>query len=122
MPVVITGMVCFPRRDDDAGDDGDDANREPTIFLNDVQSLAQIVAGHTERITVRLREGRTTPTELAEMKRLFVERKGVCPVTVVFSLKNGAEAVLSLRDYRVEVGDPLLSGLERVFGEQVAEV
>ncbi len=36
---------------------------------------------------------------------------------------RGAEAVLALgKEYRVEVGDPLLAGLERVFGEQVAEL
>jgi DNA polymerase-3 subunit alpha len=121
-PVVITGKVSFPRRDEDAGDEPEDANREPTIFLNDVQSLASVVAGHTERITVRLKADRTTNEHLAEMKRLFTEKPGVCPVTVVFTLPTGAEAILSLRDHRVEVGDPLLSGLERVFGEQVAEI
>ena len=38
-------------------------------------------------------------------------------------LQDGAEAVLSLgKGYRVEISDDVLSGLERVFGEQVAEL
>jgi hypothetical protein len=38
-------------------------------------------------------------------------------------LPDGAEVVLALgKDFRVDVGDPVLAGLERVFGEQVAEL
>ncbi|WP_394839588.1 DNA polymerase III subunit alpha [Pendulispora rubella] len=121
-PVVVTGKVSFPRRDDDAGEEDDDANREPTIFLNEVEPLSKVVASHTERMTIRLREDKTRPSDLDEMKRLFSESQGACPVVVVVTLTNGAEAILALRDFRVDVSDPLLSGLERVFGEQVAEI
>jgi hypothetical protein len=49
--------------------------------------------------------------------------KGQCPVALIVSFSDGAEALLMLGDaWRVDVGDPLLSGLERVFGEQVAEL
>jgi len=38
-------------------------------------------------------------------------------------MPDGAEVVLGLgREHKVEVGDALLGGLERVFGEQVAEL
>jgi hypothetical protein len=49
--------------------------------------------------------------------------KGSCPVTLYVSFVDGAEAVLSLGEgWRVDVGDALLSGIERIFGEQVAEL
>ena len=36
---------------------------------------------------------------------------------------SGAEAFLSLgKQFRVEVSDEVLSGLEKIFGEQVAEL
>jgi hypothetical protein len=39
------------------------------------------------------------------------------------SFEGGAEAVLTLGEsWRVDVGDTLLSGIERIFGEQVAEL
>ena len=38
-------------------------------------------------------------------------------------VRDGAEAVLSLgKSFRVEVSDDVLSGLEKIFGEQVAEL
>ena len=48
-------------------------------------------------------------------------REGDCPVTLSLTLSDGAEATFSLTD-RVEVGDVFLSGLERIFGAQVAEL
>jgi len=49
--------------------------------------------------------------------------KGLCPVTLYLSLPDSAEAVLALgKGFRVDVSDPVLAGLERVFGEQVAEL
>jgi hypothetical protein len=42
---------------------------------------------------------------------------------VQLTLESGAEAVLTLgNEYRVEIGDQLFSGLERIFGRQVAEL
>ena len=39
------------------------------------------------------------------------------------SFADGREAVLTLGEaWRVDVGDALLSGIERIFGEQVAEL
>jgi DNA polymerase-3 subunit alpha len=122
-PVLITGKVSFPRKDDDAPEDPEEGPREPTIFLNEVRSLSQVIAAETKVLTVRLHAERTKVTDLKRMKDLFIARRGECPVTVHLTLADGAEAMLSLgKDYKVEVGDPLLAGLERVFGEQVAEL
>ena len=57
------------------------------------------------------------------MRDLFVQRAGDTRVDVTLVLSDGSEATLALsRDYRVEVGDPLLSGLERLFGSGAAEL
>ena len=122
-PVLVTGKVSFPRRDEDAASEEEqEANREPTLFLNDVRALSEVVAQDTSHLVLRLSEARTKLSDLQKMKALFAERRGACPVTLFLALEGGAEAVLSLKDTRVEVGDALLAGLERVFGEQVAEL
>jgi DNA polymerase-3 subunit alpha len=123
-PVLITGKVSFPRRDEDASsEDEQEANREPTIFLNAVESLSGAVVKGEHRLAIRLHADRTKSTDLTQMRDLFTARRGQCPVTLYLTMHDGAEVVMQLgKDFRVEVGDPLLAGLERVFGEQVAEL
>ena len=125
-PVLVTGKVSFPRRDEDApgGDDDADGPREATILLNDAVVLSDAVKAETRAMAIRLATSKMQPTDLQRMADVLSAASkggGSCPVTVVLTLPDGAEAVLALRE-RVEVGDALLSGLERVFGEQVAEL
>ncbi|MEO6417942.1 MAG: DNA polymerase III subunit alpha, partial [Polyangiaceae bacterium] len=123
-PVLITGKVSFPRRDEDASSEEEqDANREPTIFLNAVESLSGAVVKGEHRLAIRLHADRTKSIDLTQMRDLFSARRGMCPVTLYLTMHDGAEVVMQLgKEFRVEVGDPLLAGLERVFGEQVAEL
>ena len=57
------------------------------------------------------------------MAEVLGRSSGNVPVSLVVAMKDGAEAFLSLGNaFRVEVGDEVLSGLEKIFGEQVAEL
>jgi hypothetical protein len=47
---------------------------------------------------------------------------GSCPVELVLALPDGSEAVLALDGTRVTPDDHVLAGLERMFGETVAEL
>jgi hypothetical protein len=70
-----------------------------------------------------VRAERTRPADLASLARVLSGARGNCPVSLYVTFDGGAEAVLALSDtWRVDVGDPLLSGIERIFGEQVAEL
>lgn len=74
-------------------------------------------------MAIRLRAERTTDEQLRRMKDVLVRAKGDCPVTLIIALQDGAEALLALgKGFRVEISDEILSGLEKVFGEQVAEL
>jgi hypothetical protein len=74
-------------------------------------------------MAIRLDAAKTSKEDLARMAEVLGEAHGSCPVTLSLSLPDGAEVVLALgKDFRVDVGDPVLAGLERVFGEQVAEL
>jgi DNA polymerase-3 subunit alpha len=126
-PVLVTGKVSFPRKDDDAPDDLDEGPREPTIFLNEVVPLIDAVKADTKSLAIRLPVKDVDEGCLVRMADVLAlgnaEGKGDCPVTLYLGMPDGAEAVLSLgKGFRVEVTDPLLAGLERVFGEQVAEL
>jgi hypothetical protein len=74
-------------------------------------------------IAIRVRAERTRPADLASLARVLSNAKGNCPVALHVAFDGGAEAVLTLGEaWRVDVGDALLSGIERIFGEQVAEL
>jgi len=120
-PVLVTGKVSFPQREE--GEDDGDAAREPTILLSEVHPLAEVVRSDTRSIAIRVRAERTGPADLSNLARVLSGSKGSCPVNLHVSFADGAEAVLALGEaWRVDVGDVLLSGIERIFGEQVAEL
>jgi len=121
-PVLVEGKVSFPQRGEDEPDEPE-GPREPTVLLNAVRPLAEAVRADTRAITIRVRAERTRPADLAGLARVLTSAKGSCPVALHVSFADGAEAVLTLGEsWRVDVGDGLLSGIERIFGEQVAEL
>jgi len=121
-PVLVEGKVSFPQRAEDETEEPE-GPREPTILLNTVRPLAEAVRADTRSIAIRLRADRTRPADLDKLARVLAGARGTCPVALYIGFPGGAEAVLTFSEtWRVEVGDPLLSGIERVFGEQVAEL
>jgi DNA polymerase-3 subunit alpha len=122
-PVLLTGKVSFPRRDDDAPEEGADVAPEPTILLNDAVLLRDAVARDARQLVIKLHAKGVKKEQLSKLRDVVSASRGACQVVVHLSLESGAEALLSLgKDHRVEVTDALLSGLERVFGAQVAEL
>jgi DNA polymerase-3 subunit alpha len=121
-PVLVSGKVSFPRRDDDAEVE-EEGPREPTLFINEVHRLSDSVKQDTKQVSIRLLADKTTPAQLDKMADVLARSEGQVPVSLVLAMKDGAEAFLSLgKGFRVEVSDEVLSGLEKIFGEQVAEL
>ncbi len=120
-PVLIDGKVTFPQRADD--EEPEEGPREPTILVNSARPLSEAVRERSRSIAIRVRAERTRASDLASLARVLASAKGSCPVALYVSFDGGAEAVLTLPEsWRVDVGDALLSGIERIFGEQVAEL
>jgi len=114
-PVLISGKVSFPFREE--GAEEEEGPREPTILLNDARPLSDAVRADTRSVAIRVHASKTHVAELRELAGVFAQSRGECPVTLYVALPDGAEAVLALgRDCRVEVGDALLAGIEKVFG------
>jgi DNA polymerase-3 subunit alpha len=121
-PVLIEGKVSFPQRAEDEAEEPE-GPREPTILLYGAKPLAEAVRADVRAIAIRIRAESARASELAGLARVLAGAKGPCPVALHVGFASGAEAVLSLGEsWRVDVSDALLSGIERVFGEQVAEL
>jgi DNA polymerase-3 subunit alpha len=120
-PVLVEGKVSFPQRADE--EEEPEGSREPTIMLNNVKPLSEAVRADTRSIAIRVRAERTRPADMTSLAKVLGAAKGSCPVALYVGFQDGAEAVLTLGEgWRVDVGDALLSGIERIFGEQVAEL
>jgi DNA polymerase-3 subunit alpha len=115
-PVLVTGKVSFPVTDEP------DEEREPTLLVDGAEPLADAVMRATRAVSIRLDAERTERAELEKLRALLVESPGPCPVELVLALPGGSEAVLDLAETRVTPNDSVLAGLERMFGDSVAEL
>ena len=122
-PVLVTGKISYPRRDDDEPEPDPETTREATVLLNDAVLLSDVVAAGARQLLLRLRADQLREGTLEQVSRVMRASSGSCPVTLQLTLDGGAEALLALGpSHRVEIGDALLAGLEKIFGAQVAEL
>jgi DNA polymerase-3 subunit alpha len=120
-PVVVEGKVSFPITGDDEPDESE--GRRATVLIETVQPLSEVMQAETRAIAIRLSAARTKPDQLRTLREVLERSPGHCPVSLVIELHDGAEAVLSLGSaLRVAPTDGMLAGLERLFGENVAEL
>lgn len=114
--VLVSGKVCFP----DTSDRDEEA--EPMLLVDGVEPLADAVLKSTRAVSIRLETAAAQRSALEALRELLAGSPGSCPVELVLALPGGAEAVLALDGTRVTPNDAVLAGLERLFGETVAEL
>ena len=117
-PVLISGKLQFPMQDD--GDS--DAEQKPTLLVDEVVLLSAVIAAETRAVSLRLPVEEVPREIMLQLAEVLRTAPGHCPVQLVLETENGAAAVLSLPGLRVAPNDALLSGLERLFGRNVAEL
>jgi len=115
-PVLISGKVSFPMTEEP------DEEREATILVDGVELLADAALKATRAVSIKLDADRTARRDFEALKVLIEASPGPCPVELVLTLGEGAEAVLDLEGTRVSPNDTFLGGLERMFGTTVAEL
>lgn len=64
-PVIVTGKVTFPRRDEDAAEDAEEAPREATILFNEAKPLSEAVRAGIRGLHIRLAADKVHPTRSA---------------------------------------------------------
>lgn len=111
-PVVVKGKVSFPVTDEP------DEEKEPTLFVDAVESLSEAILQATSQIYITLPADTTAPKQLESLKNILQASPGSCSVELQLDLPSGSHAVLNL-PMRVHPTDQVLSQLERVFGTHV---
>ncbi|HEY8946204.1 MAG TPA: OB-fold nucleic acid binding domain-containing protein, partial [Polyangiaceae bacterium] len=114
--VILSGKVSFPMTEEP------DEEAEPTLLVDQVELLSDAALKATRSVSIRLDADRTERKDFLALKELFEKTPGPCPVELVLTLGEGAEAVLDLDGTRVTPTDGFLGRLERLFGAPVAEL
>ena len=114
-PVMVKGKVSFPVTDEP------DEEKEPTLFVDSVEPLANAVLSATERVTVRLAVDSVSSRQMLAMKDTFDQAQGKCGVELRLVLEKGEEAILGLPQ-GVALSDAVLAEVERIFGDTVVEL
>ena len=116
------GAVCVRGRVSSRSREDSEEEAEPMLFVDTVEPLADALLEKTRSVAIRLEARRAGDANLRALRGILEESPGPCPVEVVLVLEDGSEAVLALVGTRVRPNDAMLAGLERVFGQSVAEL
>jgi len=120
-PLLIKGMLAYDRRNQD--DAEEETEPTPQIVLDEALPLADAIRAETRSVAIRLSHQRARRESLDRLAELLRTCRGGCPVTLTLILEEGVEVQLALgTEFRVEPSDQMLAGLERLFGEKVAEL
>jgi DNA polymerase III subunit alpha len=118
-PVMINGKLQFPMNDDDQAD----GPGEPTLLVNEVILLSEVIRAETRSVAIRLDHTLAQPAHIHRLSDVLTACPGVCPVQLIITTQDGSEAIMSVRsELRIEPSDAMLSSLERLFGRSVAEL
>jgi DNA polymerase-3 subunit alpha len=115
-PVLITGKISFPMTDEPTDE------KEATLLVDEVVSLADEVTRMTRSISIPLKADEIGAPRLQALKELLREAPGACSVDLVVELPDGTRVTLSLDGMRIVPHAGVLGGLERVFPGCVAEL
>jgi DNA polymerase-3 subunit alpha len=122
-PVVLKGMIGYDRRQSDDADEENAVEPTPQILLDEAFLLSTFIRTETRGVALRIAQERARKDQLHKLAELLKSCRGSCPVTMTLLLEDGAEVQLALgQEFRVEASDPMLAGLERLFGDRVAEL
>jgi DNA polymerase-3 subunit alpha len=122
-PVVLKGAIGYDRRQSDDADEENAVEPTPQILLDEAHLLSDFIRTETRAVSLRIAHERARKEQLQKLAELLRTCRGACPVTLTLCLEEGAEVQLALgAEFRVEASDPMLAGLERLFGERVAEL
>jgi len=114
-PVLVRAKVSFPMTDEPTEE------REPPLLVDSVEPLRDAVLSSTTRMTIRLDTEAISEKQLLTLRSALDASPGACAVDLQLTLEKGEEAHLATA-VRITPTDAVLSDLERIFGDTVAEL
>jgi DNA polymerase-3 subunit alpha len=116
VPVLVSGKVSFPPTDDE------EVEREATLLVDGVESLAIAAQRITRAVGIRLPIEKIGREDLVELSSILEKYPGNSVVELAFGFEDGAEAQLVIDRKRVNPNDELMSALERRLGYDSVEL
>ena len=128
-PVLVSGAVQFeqdrnPAAANSAGDEdgGGEAPPEAKLVLEEVSLLSETARARARNVRVKLWVEQIDREKLTQLRATLTRNPGNCPVTLELASKKHWTVLLPGTGISVEPSETLLSQLERLFGEKVAEL
>jgi len=120
-PLLLKGKVSFPSKDDS------EEEQEPTLFIDSVELLSDVVLKATVRVEVHLQLEQVSSRQLETLRDTFRDGSGPCPVEVHLACEakppDVPASVVVLKLARgVQPNEAMLAKLEQIFGDSVAEL
>jgi DNA polymerase-3 subunit alpha len=124
--VLVTGRVQIDRRRDENAENDEPVDEDQLarkISLQDITPLGEALKLRAKYVTVKLHQSIATEMKLKALRAALQAHPGRCPVTASLALGEGVEVTIALPGaLRVDPSDALISKVERIFGEKVAEL
>jgi DNA polymerase-3 subunit alpha len=113
-PVLLTGSVQINSRDEE--------NPKAELIADEVQSLVVVRAQRTKRLELRLPAALATEEKLEKLGALLGRHPGNLGVALQIVLPRESEITVTAGELKVAPDDELLTAIDRLFGEKVAEL
>ncbi len=124
--VLVSGKVQVEIKRDENGeiaeDQGDD-EPERKVTLQSAVLLSDALKNRAREVHLKLDPSVATEARLTALKKALSEHGGKIPVRAFLSLPDGATVTVLLpRELCVDPGEALMSRIEKIFGQKIAEL
>jgi DNA polymerase-3 subunit alpha len=110
-PLIIKAAISIER---------DEESQTLKLRCLDVKLLSDARRDRTHAVEISLEESQIEKTKLGELKQLFTQYPGTCPVRMTVRIPHTAEVELDLPgSIRIEASDALVDRVEAIFGTGV---
>ena len=115
LPLVVNANVSLDR--------DEDGNQRLRVRATGAKLIADVRRERTRAVVLAVEEGAIAPNNLSELKVIFGEFEGSCPVKMVVKVPQTANVEMDLPAHlNVDPSDGLIDRVEQLFGQGVVRL